>query len=589
MAVIRSSNRRKLDWKIGQLATERATWPEAFSASGYCLRWGPVHLLVSGQASAASRLLGETGFLAEHIAAHEDELAPIAIWRCVPGAAARLRRIAAAASTRTGLEWAYRAARVAAFLRDAGYVRAYGHLVRAAREGIPRALRARSRIAHELDYEGALADLHNGAYEQARNRLEALVRKRRLEDLRPEILNNLGGACLEVGDVAAAKRHFSKSVAEALARDGTGTRVATTARRGLANAIAARGESQKAIALLVELLADEESANSPDALSSLATRASLAAFRADLADGAASRQRALNELRAVQRDFAAILGRSHPQTLVAKWNLATSLDDFGNEDEALTLLGDVLRRREDTFGADHPDTIASTRYFASALARSGKRAPAIQLLRANIPRAGKVWGERDEGTLDQKLQLGRLLLDGRGLPERNEGERILAAIARVRPTTSDVADVVVESLVRLGYASAETGDLRVAEASFRRASRVATRTPRCAAHLRADALEGVARVLVRLSRPKAAVGQFKAAIRVADQQREQNARQRIELRRCVAVILRDLGRHGEAARWFRASLRLTRAQPVIDAAVEEKILSGLARTAEAAAAQRGLK
>ncbi|WP_425581221.1 tetratricopeptide repeat protein [Streptomyces sodiiphilus] len=65
------------------------------------------------------------------------------------------------------------------------------------------------------------------------------------------------------------------------------------------------------------------------------------------------------------------LGPHHPDTLLARGNLATSYADAGRTTEAIALLEQVLADRERVLGAEHPGTEATRAALARWLGGEG--------------------------------------------------------------------------------------------------------------------------------------------------------------------------------------------------------------------------
>jgi hypothetical protein len=77
--------------------------------------------------------------------------------------------------------------------------------------------------------------------------------------------------------------------------------------------------------------------------------------------------------------FRRVLGKDHPDTLVAAANLAGALGAQGRRKEALELYQDTYDRFCRVLGKDHPDTLSIARNLAASLEGLGLRSAAIQL------------------------------------------------------------------------------------------------------------------------------------------------------------------------------------------------------------------
>ncbi|KAH9234753.1 hypothetical protein K456DRAFT_1835619, partial [Colletotrichum gloeosporioides 23] len=54
-----------------------------------------------------------------------------------------------------------------------------------------------------------------------------------------------------------------------------------------------------------------------------------------------------------------VLGEEHPDTLAIMHNLAFTWKDLERWEDAMQLLQDCVRRRENVLGVDHPETMSS--------------------------------------------------------------------------------------------------------------------------------------------------------------------------------------------------------------------------------------
>jgi tetratricopeptide (TPR) repeat protein len=67
-----------------------------------------------------------------------------------------------------------------------------------------------------------------------------------------------------------------------------------------------------------------------------------------------------------------ILGEEHPDTISAMSNLANTLGDQGQLDEAAAMKKEVLEKRRRILGEEHPDTISVMNNLASTLGDQGQ-------------------------------------------------------------------------------------------------------------------------------------------------------------------------------------------------------------------------
>ena len=80
-------------------------------------------------------------------------------------------------------------------------------------------------------------------------------------------------------------------------------------------------------------------------------------------------------------DFERVLGPSHPDTLIAKEDLARAYLAAGRQGEALALQKQVVAGRQAIFGASHPDTLRAQSNLATAYQAAGQTDTAIAVLR----------------------------------------------------------------------------------------------------------------------------------------------------------------------------------------------------------------
>ena len=86
------------------------------------------------------------------------------------------------------------------------------------------------------------------------------------------------------------------------------------------------------------------------------------------------------ELSAAVEVIEDVLGPDHPDTLIARDNLAGAYEDVGRFDEAIELLERVLVGSERVLGPDHPDTLMTRNNLAVAYRSVGRFDEAIELL-----------------------------------------------------------------------------------------------------------------------------------------------------------------------------------------------------------------
>jgi tetratricopeptide (TPR) repeat protein len=85
-----------------------------------------------------------------------------------------------------------------------------------------------------------------------------------------------------------------------------------------------------------------------------------------------------------------ILGEEHPDTISAMNNLANTLGDQGQLNEAATMLKEVLEKMRRILGEEHPDTISAMNNLAFTLEDQGQLDEAIALLKVAIQRMKQI-------------------------------------------------------------------------------------------------------------------------------------------------------------------------------------------------------
>ncbi|WP_158634093.1 ATP-binding protein [Amycolatopsis sp. WAC 04169] len=100
-----------------------------------------------------------------------------------------------------------------------------------------------------------------------------------------------------------------------------------------------------------------------------------------------------------------ILGPDHPETLASRNNLASSYQEAGDLDQAISLHQATLADREQVLGPEHPETLASRNNLASAYRAKGDLGRAIPLLESAVADYERVLGFADPGTLASRNNL----------------------------------------------------------------------------------------------------------------------------------------------------------------------------------------
>ncbi|WKU42649.1 tetratricopeptide repeat protein [Streptomyces sp. VNUA116] len=156
---------------------------------------------------------------------------------------------------------------------------------------------------------------------------------------------------------------------------GTDHLLTVRSRAMLAESYLAAGRTADAIALLEQVVADQDRLPSPGRPRTLDARVLLS--EAYSSSGRHRQAAALLEL--VAADQTRLLGTDHPHTLQTCTRLATAYLRTGHAADAITLLERVAADRDHLLGADHPDTLQACARLAGAYTRTGRATDAITL------------------------------------------------------------------------------------------------------------------------------------------------------------------------------------------------------------------
>ena len=105
------------------------------------------------------------------------------------------------------------------------------------------------------------------------------------------------------------------------------------------------------------------------------------------------------ELSAAVEVIEDVLGPDHPDTLIARDNLAGAYEDVGRFDEAIELSERVLAEQERVLGPDHPKTLTVRNNLAGAYHSAGRFDEAIELLERVLVGSERVLGPDHPDTL----------------------------------------------------------------------------------------------------------------------------------------------------------------------------------------------
>ena len=165
----------------------------------------------------------------------------------------------------------------------------------------------------------------------------------------------------------------------------------------------------------VEVMA-QHTAASTDTAETAALLTQAAAFLAD--QGTLIRATSLFERALAAR--SRLLGKKHPDTLVARNNLARAYQEAGDLGRAIPLFEGALKDHIRVLGKKHPDTLAARNNLAYAYHAAGDLGRAIPLFEATLQDRRRVLGEDHPDTLGSRNNLARAYQEagdlGRAIP-----------------------------------------------------------------------------------------------------------------------------------------------------------------------------
>jgi hypothetical protein len=136
------------------------------------------------------------------------------------------------------------------------------------------------------------------------------------------------------------------------------------------------GQPRAALPLLERSYAADRARLGDDAPFTLTSAGNLADTLSELGEHQQARE--LNEDTLTRHRRT--LGDDHPNTLNSANNLANNLSDLGEHQQARELNEDTLTRRRRVLGDDHPDTRRAVRNLATVLTTLGNAERAVALL-----------------------------------------------------------------------------------------------------------------------------------------------------------------------------------------------------------------
>ncbi|MFD7416427.1 tetratricopeptide repeat protein [Kitasatospora purpeofusca] len=131
-------------------------------------------------------------------------------------------------------------------------------------------------------------------------------------------------------------------------------------------------------------------------------------------------------------DAERLLGDDHPDTLLARGNLAASYWEAGRTNDAITLGERVSADRERILGPEHPDTLTSHANLAASYWQAGRTNDAIDLLERVLADSERILGEDHRNTLAARSNLAATYRQaGRTNDATTLGERVTADTERL--------------------------------------------------------------------------------------------------------------------------------------------------------------
>ncbi len=224
------------------------------------------------------------------------------------------------------------------------------------------AVRLRAAVdSNSVEYSNALSALADGyyyaeAFEKADTLNRIVIRRveRELGKDHPSIANNyvnLGQIAMRDGRYADAESHARAALAICQRYYGAEHTRTAAAMKNVAEALMMRNAEREALPMLRSALAVQEKVLGPDAGPVATTLNLLAAAEINTGEAASGIGR---YVRATQI-FGRLYGDSHPHTLVARANLASTLLRAQLVDSAATVLADVVRIAAASLDSTHQD------------------------------------------------------------------------------------------------------------------------------------------------------------------------------------------------------------------------------------------
>ncbi len=336
----------------------------------------------------------------------------------------------AAAKSRAALDF------VTEMFRSVDPVLARGHDVTVAEVLNPAAERVARSLADDPEGESVVRHVLGQAFAHLARYSDAVEELNRAWELRQSlgqkvdpqtiaILNDLGIAVLQTGDVSRARGLLVQAFQQREATLGQSHRDTLATRSALAFARQLEGDLDGALTDIREVLRDQEESLGVGDRDTLESMCSLA----DMLGSAGKVDEALAVAHDASGRAASVLGGESNLALMARSIEAEMLLTVGRDPEAAALLEQVASGKEKLYGEDHPATLVTLDLLARALGNLRQDDRAILVSHAVVERAMKSLGERHSTTLIYMNNLAQVL---RKAGQLDEAEPIYRRVIELR-------------------------------------------------------------------------------------------------------------------------------------------------------------
>ncbi len=342
----------------------------------------------------------------------------------------------------------------------------------------------------------ALLLLDLGMPARARPLFEDVLRRSRDDRLIPAALNNLGLACLNAGEYAAASRHFRAAMALVKPVEGERGPRYLASLDNLAEATRLGGDVRQGLELATLAHAGRLATAGPRHPATLRSLNKIA-----LANRALGRhEEAVRQHRQVLALRRVSAGERHPDTANALVSLGLSLAEAGDHTAGAAMLEDAVRRLRAALGR-HPLLANALGNLADLRRDMGDAHLSLPLYREALGISARTQGEAHP---EHAGLVNGLALLHHELHDHAEAARLYAvALAARREALGPRHPYVAASLNNLGLIDMEAGRVRHALDRFREAEAVSRAALGKAHPQRVSALVNLARAIHRAGLPGA--------------------------------------------------------------------------------------